>query len=583
MRKTRNSYNWDYPRLYSFPGSGTEEDPFLINTPAQLIYFPNSFEYYSYSKFNFRLGRCIDMNEVAPGAYVPATRCCTSYTYTYYGSLYHSENTPSYSTCYPFKGNLTGRADDCHDESCPFHHENLGTNSKGETLTESHIIYNLQILEPVYKFDKNPSTGEYYTYSSSYIQTARQINNYFMGLIACATAYTEISDLQFIGGKVDPGSHDVLYKNDTLNRVEYSNTNYDLRYLYPCLYQGILMGRAGYSDGMQYYGGFNSGDRGQPAVFNVHSSAEIKVGTGDSTSMSMGGIIGGGYCRELRNCSNSSDFYGGYRTISRKSTIHNEQFCYGGIIGSGGASASSDLVNYGDIYAVCLIGDGTRPQDVEATSSYCGIGGSSLGYEDYGDCYNEGNIYDGPIELDENGEPVFEEATEEGVAPKPKRADVPEGKVILCNDTENWNKHKIQLSGISSNTKYAYNKGNLYAVFGYYVDLYGIGGYTEYAYNAGDLYVYTGSRQACGVCYSSATRCLNEGNVSYYGGAEWCHYSTVVAGVSSSSTKECYNNGTVYFAPAGTTTIQVSDTSLSVSAYGVGGGVGKDYYKDDFH
>ena len=68
-RTGRNTYDWTYPRIYGFIGMGTESDPLIISTPAQLIHFPCSYEYTQ--AYYFKIDRCIDMNEVAPNAYKP--------------------------------------------------------------------------------------------------------------------------------------------------------------------------------------------------------------------------------------------------------------------------------------------------------------------------------------------------------------------------------------------------------------------------------------------------------------------------------------------------------------------------------
>ncbi|MBQ8133295.1 MAG: hypothetical protein IJ192_02620 [Clostridia bacterium] len=55
LSTSTNLQSWQYPRLYGFKGKGTKEEPFLISTPADLIYFPNSAEYCSNNKDYFSL------------------------------------------------------------------------------------------------------------------------------------------------------------------------------------------------------------------------------------------------------------------------------------------------------------------------------------------------------------------------------------------------------------------------------------------------------------------------------------------------------------------------------------------------
>lgn len=88
-----NQWNWQYPRLYGYDVS---KDPtgntFVISTPAQLINFPNTYEYYTYLNSRFELGSCIDMSEVAPYAYKPQV----NYT------IYSNRVTSSEATLYEY-------------------------------------------------------------------------------------------------------------------------------------------------------------------------------------------------------------------------------------------------------------------------------------------------------------------------------------------------------------------------------------------------------------------------------------------------------------------------------------------------
>ena len=118
-----------------FIGMGTENDPLIISTPAQLIHFPCSYEYTQ--AYYFKIDKCIDMNEVAPNAYKPKLDITVTSNYVASGRWINWTVT---STNASFYGKLIGTADD-GDENCPIHHtSSLGNDSNGEKLRDTHII-----------------------------------------------------------------------------------------------------------------------------------------------------------------------------------------------------------------------------------------------------------------------------------------------------------------------------------------------------------------------------------------------------------------------------------------------------------
>lgn len=559
----------DFPRLYCFEGAGTEDNPLLIRTPAQLIYLPYSFEYYSASHFYFQLANCIDMDEVAKNAYQPQTRCKTTSVSisTYYADgrrgmrMNTYDSTYSYSSTYPFQGaRFAGTAE--HDDECPFKHISLGTNSQGEPLHESHIIHHLTMSQPVYKYGINASTGEYYSYGWSHGWTWHGYNNnsYYLSMFSTALG-GDFRDIQFVGGCVDPGDNDTLFKNSELNRPYTSNTPGT------CLYESILIGSCGYrinSDEASFYQDRN------PSIYNIHTSATIRVGQGDRTGVAVGGLVARGDINEMKNCSNSADFYGGYKTISKSPNIDNEIYYYGGLVALGNIEEASDLVNYGNISAVCLLGDGTKQMSSYTYSHYYAVSGA--GIKSGGRFYNEGCLFDGPVVFDENDHLVFQEASEEDMIPVPLKAPIPEGKALLLDSNGGTNRHIITLSGGVLSGDKVFNKGNIYVLYGGNGKVYGLIGYStsswsrytqriKNGYNKGIFYIFSGIQYACGVGeYGTMEQCLNEGNF-YYCRAAPSYYETNLYGLGPSINKG-YSSGQIYFAPSSGTVVDNNNSII---------------------
>ena len=69
VRKGASS-TYMYPTLYGYVGTGVELDPFLISSPATLLYFPYSYEYQVTNRF-YKITNDIDMNLLAKNAYIP--------------------------------------------------------------------------------------------------------------------------------------------------------------------------------------------------------------------------------------------------------------------------------------------------------------------------------------------------------------------------------------------------------------------------------------------------------------------------------------------------------------------------------
>lgn len=262
---------------------------------------------------------------------------------------------------------------------------------------------------------------------------------YYTGLFAAAgysSGDVRINDLELVGGEVSTGTHDLMKSNDNYNSYGYQSNSYSAPNFY--VYISAL---CGYTNN---YG---------VILNNVHSSVTMKIGSGQQFRTCMGSLLGGGYSYGAQYCSNSGDLIGGYKEFNSHERVNNETYMFGGLFGySYTTNYMFNCANYGNIYSVALIGDGSKlpPYDYYksryANSAYADISAWYIPSSS-GNLLNEGMIFDGPVELDANGDPVFLESTDDTVAAKPKAPPLPEGKIILDNYTTlNNNQYDYQLN-----------------------------------------------------------------------------------------------------------------------------------------
>lgn len=538
------SHYWGYPRLYGFTGTGTEADPYVISTPADLIYFPMSAEYSSTTRRYFQLGSCIDMNEVAPYAYKPNVDFTFYSNYSSGGKWVQFVNKSNGARA--FFGVLNGAADG--DGSCPICHvHNGGTDANGEPLQECHAILNLTI--------NTPATSVY------------NANIHYSALIAMAdnngstVDSTAVKNLNFIGGEISSGSMDCMPSS-------YNYTAYNVR-------TATVIANSNYTD-----------------LINVHSSATVKAGTGKQYSVILGGLMASGNYRNVTDCTNSGDIIGGYVNMAGENYL-DENFRIGGLLGACGSTNSLDqrymsklthVANYGNLYAFAVVADEGSGWTLSGGGSYvCGITHSTLGSSNTGNTYNPmsgqsnyyfddksrcdrianfGMIFDGPIQLDENGDPVFD------ADGKPQAQPLEAGKELVGNNSPIY---PTYMFGIGTNIiSHAYNGANIYAVMIEKSHLAGIGDMGSYYsssldqyynflnYNEGNLYMYAGASEAYGIARWYAYKCCNKGNVYMLGGAVNTRstYQTtdlcggLFSGISGLDSMGCYNDGDIYIAPS---------------------------------
>lgn len=540
-RSSKSVSAWTYPRIYGFSGMGTESDPLIISTPAQLIHFPCSFEYTQ--MYYFKIDRCIDMNEVAPNAYKPKMDITVTSNYISGGRWVNWTNT--FTNIY-FYGILIGTADD-GDENCPIHHtSSLGNDSNGEKLRDTHIILNLTINQPATTTQSN------------------SISNRFTALIAQANSNKNIQynscvkDLSFVGGEISSGDTDGMPTTNT-------DSSLNVR-------SATVVASSSYVD-----------------MENVHSSATVKLGTGQQRSTAIGGLIGGGAYHFITDCTNSGDIIGG--ALEMVPNVFSYNVRVGGLLGSAGTSYSTQwgyygrithVANYGNVYGAYMITDESNDAKLLSgsfntagiTTSQVGSSMNGLTIENgskpainvndsaRGDkIANFGNIYDVPVLKNElTGEVIYDENG------KPTAEAIPSGKRLVNNDS----KARSYMLGIGNNIICnAYNEGNFYSVainkclmsgIGYMYTAKGAsnGQYYNYRnYNKGNFYMYNGGIGIYGIAQGYTYKSYNCGNIYFYGGTIFTNGNSAIqidnggyfVGISGMNTEYSYNAGDIYIAP----------------------------------
>lgn len=540
-RTGRNTYDWTYPRIYGFIGMGTESDPLIISTPAQLIHFPCSYEYTQ--AYYFKIDKCIDMNEVAPNAYKPKLDITVTSNYISGGRWI---NWTVNSTNASFYGKLIGTADD-GDENCPIHHtSSLGNDSNGEKLRDNHIILNLTINTPA-------------TTTNSYSKS-----NKFTALIAQSTSNKNIQynscvkDLSFVGGEISSGDADGMPTTNTDNSLNVRSATV-----------------VAHSNDID--------------MENVHSSATVKLGTGSQRSTAIGGLIGGGAYHFITDCTNSGDIIGG--ALEMVPNIFSYNVRVGGLLGAAGTGGSTQwgyygklthVANYGNVYGAYMITDESNDwklingsfNTAGITTNQVGSSVTSLTTENgskpainindsaRGDrIANFGNIYDVPVLKNElTGEVIYDENG------KPTAEALPKGKRLVNNDS----KARSNMWGIGYNIICnSYNEGNFYSVainkclmsgIGYMSTIKNTknGQYYNYRnYNKGNFYMYDGGIGIYGIAQGYTYKSYNCGNIYFYGGTIFTNGNNSIGidnggcfvGICGMSTEYSYNAGDVYIAP----------------------------------
>lgn len=559
---------WSYPRLYGFTGIGTQDDPYIISTPADLIYFPTSGEYIGSSKVYkyFRLEKCIDMNEVAPNAYKPKL------DFKFYTNKKSGSNWVQQINIYYFqffRGELSGAALNGDDDCSVCHVTDRGTDANGNPLQECHSILNLTINTPA-----TSATQPNY-HCSSLIAYANSADN--------ATYFSAVRDLNFIGGEISSGDMDCMPST-------YNSSAYNVR-------TATVIAYSYYAD-----------------MSNVHSSATVKMGTGKQYSVAIGGLMATGNFHNVTDCTNSGNVIGGYVNMPGDSFV-SENYILGGLLGYSTARSdgSVDLrylgklthvANYGNVYGVVVVADEGSGWTITSgsicvagiTHNFCGSygtgntvnnpsGQSSYFFDDNSRCdriANFGMLFDGPIVLDEYGKPVFDE---EG---KPQALPLYEGKEIVGNNSP---LHHTYINAIGANAiSHAYNEGNLYSVTIEKCHIRGIGAmgnaynstidqyYNFLNYNKGNIYMYVGASEAHGIADQYAYKCYNSGNIYLLDGAVNSDsvYSSnssnggLFSGISGIDSRGCYNAGDIYLAPSARSSYGTGDSLYkTISAAGV--------------
>ncbi|MBQ3664570.1 MAG: hypothetical protein II919_00510 [Lachnospiraceae bacterium] len=559
-----NQSNWLYPRLYGYTGAGTQYDPFILNTPADLINFPNSYEYFSQSYYNslygyyFKLGNCIDMNEVAKNAYCPQVNFDIITNKIASGTVSLVEYKGDDKTAYPFRGCFSAGIGS-GDSECVLKHNKL-SGASGE-LTECHMIYNLTIDTPAdsIRLISDEVRGDDCYYAA--------LIGYEYGAI--------IRDLQIVGGSISTGSHNLMKSDNSYNQFV-TNTDGSINDSKRSYYTYIasVIGKAqpyGYS----YY----------QSLDNVHSSASIYMGSGDQFATAMGGLVAYGSLDSVNNCSNSGDLVGGYKDINDYPTIIKETYALGGVLGYSEVKKINNVVNYGNIYSVNIVGDETK----EAPNQYsvcAGISAYRMATYESGNISNYGQLFDGPVKMDENGKPIFEEVFD--VTDSKGKRIIPEGEKLMKPVTKELDsgKHVLQdknyvsLIGVARDVvTNSYNNADFYVFQTQYATVSGVGGgvvinqynsassYNNLNCNDGNIYVFSGCSGICGISSAigiaadsvagyrsgqypnnnSSFLSCNNGNIYVLGGTLKSGLYISGTGIASNG---CYNKGEIYVAPA---------------------------------
>lgn len=551
--------SWGYPRLYGFTGTGTKDDPFLISTPADLIYFPCSYEYSNDNKYKyFALANCIDMNEVAPNSYRPKLDA------SFYSNSINNTGVAQFQSNINnrnFYGYLSGTAHN-GEENCGIHHvTGLGNDYKGDTLQECHMILNLTIDTPATTVnDKNKS------------YTALIASNLF----ANTNLHTTVKDLHFVGGTITSGDSDAM-------PTSYNSSAWNSR-------TATVIANVNYAD-----------------MDNVHSSATVKMGTGKQYSVLVGGLTADGVIHNVRDCTNSGNIIGGYIEMPGEVYL-SENYHVGGLLGSVSVNTNDrrsryvgrlvHVANYGNVFGAVVITDEENDWKLTGGSSIlAGISTDNLSAQWLGNVTerpadseltyinddnrmdrvaNFGNLFDGPIALDEKENPIFDENG------KPQALPLEDGKKVVGNQSPLYFTY---MYGIGYNyICNAYNGGNLYSVTIEKSSVSGIGymayngtvkeeQYLNYLnYNKGNIYMYVGGLEAHGIADQHAYKCLNSGDILLLGGniTTNSHINTIgnvggfFSGISGNRAKGCYNDGNIYLAPKARRTYNTENSDNKV-------------------
>lgn len=483
------------------------------------------------------------MNEVAPNAYKPKLDITVTSNYMESGRWINWTVT---STNISFYGKLIGTADD-GDENCPIHHTaSLGNDSNGEKLRDTHIILNLTINTPATTTSNNSKSNKF---TALIAQSTSDKNNQYNSCV---------KDLSFVGGEISSGDANGMPATNT-------DSSFNVR-------SATVVAHANYID-----------------MENVHSSATVKIGTGQQRSTAIGGLIGGGYYHFITDCTNSGDIIGG--ALEMVANVFSYNVRVGGLLGHAGTGGNSQwgyygklthVANYGNVYGAYMITDESNDTKLlsgsfntagittnQVGSSFTGLtieNGSNpeinINDSARGDkIANFGNIYDVPVLKNElTGEVIYDENG------KPTAEAIPNGKRLVNNDS----KARSYMFGIGYNIICnAYNEGNFYSVGVNKCLMSGIGymntakntnngQYYNYRnYNKGNFYMYDGGMGIYGIAQGYTYKSYNCGNIYFYGGTIFTNGGNSVnidnggyfVGICGMDTEYSYNAGDIYMAP----------------------------------
>lgn len=586
---------WSYPRLYGFEGSGTQSNPYLISTAADLIYFPFSYEY-CIDKVYFALEKCIDMSEVAPNAYKPNLDFTFSTNYILNGQVVKKEYT--YTNRY-FYGVLDGVAD--NDEDCCLKHvENMGNDSEGEPLQECHIIYNLTIDTPA-------TTAADGYQDVRYTALIAKVNgNKNPGV----TFNPTVENIHFVGGEISSGDTDCMPENYSSDALNVKTAT-------------VVAKTSPTVNGYMAY----------LKMTNVHSSATVKIGTGKQCSVAVGGLAADGAVQFITDCTNSGDIIGGYINVPDDVNITGEKIYMGGLLGNCKSTTQSGqycwwgkithCANYGNIYGAVLISDDNKRVLTKGEVKIAGISTNTLGTTStntieepkgvdrvyindsnrMNDVANFGMLFDGPVETDTDGDPIdvngnkiTKQTNYETEQPMPKAVPLSEDKYIVNNNSSNYNTY---IYGIGYNIiSHAYNEGDIYSIMIEKVSIAGIGYmntaynsnlnqyYNYMNYNAGNVYMYKGALEASGIADQCAYKSYNEGNIFLYNGVIMTNgigndNAGCFSGISGLRSGGCYNKGNIYLAPSARAAYTGTSENKVISVAGASQNYGNEITETD--